>query len=84
MFGRKNQPVWRDRNGKLFCPGNHCKQECDDRCPIFLNTRGLQFLTMGRPWPAIANFKQAIELAPDFADAYNNLGAANGNVNQHK
>lgn len=79
-----DRPVWRDKTGKIFCSGDSCKQECDDRCPIFLNTRGLQFLTMGKPWPAIANFKQAIELAPDFADVYNNLGAAFGNANQHK
>ncbi len=83
---RKNadRPVWRDNTGKLFCPGDNCKQDCDDRCPIFLNTRGLQFLSMGKPWPAIANFKQAIELAPDFADAYNNMGAAQGSMNQHQ
>jgi hypothetical protein len=84
MFGKKKQPAWRDKNGKIFCPGDQCKQECDDRCPIFLNTRGLQFLSIGKPWPAIANFKQAIELAPDFADAYNNMGAAHGSMNQHQ
>ncbi len=77
-------PFWRDKTGKIFCPGDDCKAKCDDRCPIWWNTRGVKYLTTRQPFPAISNLEKAVAIAPDFAEAYNNLGAAHGAVNHHQ
>ncbi len=77
-------PTWRDKTGKIICLGDDCKAKCDDRCPIWWNTRGVKYLTTKQPFPAISNLEKAIAIAPDFAEAYNNLGAAHGAVNHHQ
>ena len=77
-------PAWRDKTGKIICPGDDCKAKCDDRCPIWWNTRGVKYLTTRQPFPAISNLEKAVAIAPDFAEAYNNLGAAHGAVNHHQ
>ena len=82
LFSRK--PVWRDRNGSIVCKGNACTKECDNRCPIWLNTVALQFLQKGDADRAIVLLTDAIEIAPDFPDLYNNLGSAYGMNNQHE
>ena len=69
----QNKPVWRDTSGKINCPGDNCSQECDDRCPIWLNTRALEKLMCSQPETAISYLKQAIEIAPDFADSKEKL-----------
>ncbi len=77
--------VWRDRYGNISCPGeNGCPRECDGSCPIWLNTQGLEKLRFGQPLEAVPLFQQAIAIAPDFADAANNLGSAYGISNQHE
>lgn len=82
LFSRK--PVWRDRNGSIVCKGNACTKECDNRCPIWLNTVALQFLQKGDADRAIVLLTDAIEIAPDFPDLFNNLGSAYGMNNQHE
>lgn len=77
-------PTWHDKTGKIICLGDDCKAKCDDRCPIWWNTRGVKYLTTKQPFPAISNLEKAIVIAPDFAEAYNNLGAAHGAVNHHQ
>lgn len=88
MFRKKKNsqkmPAWRDSNGKINCPGDNCRQECDDTCPIWLNTCALEALTQSQTETAISRLRQAILLAPDFADAYSNLGSAYGMSNRHK
>ena len=80
----QSKPVWRDSGGKINCPGDNCPQACDDTCPIWLNTCALEELTRSQPETAISYLKQAIMIAPDFADAHNNLGTAYGMSNLHK
>lgn len=88
MFWKKgkdaNKVVWRDKNGKLTCPGDNCPKECDDTCPIWLNTEGLSLMMADEPIQAAESFQQALLLAPDFADAANNLGTAYGTVGNHQ
>ena len=76
--------VWRDKDGKISCPGDLCPKDCDDTCPIWLNTCGVELLMRSQPELAIDYLKKAVALAPDFPDAYNNLGSAYGMNNQHK
>ena len=38
---KSNTPVWRNVNGQIVCPGDACAKECDDTCPIYLNTQCL-------------------------------------------
>lgn len=76
--------VWRNRHGKIVCPGDNCPQECDESCPIWLNTLGLMNLQTENYEQAIDKFKKSISIADDFIDAYNNLGVAYGMSDQHK
>lgn len=84
-FFKKKEPnvVWRDKKGNLVCPGDACPAECDDSCPIWNNTMGLQLMSLGHAEKARDEFLKAIEIAPDFADAYNNLGCLYGSYNNH-
>jgi len=89
MFWKKKKAesdsvVWRDKTGKITCPGGDCPNDCDNNCPIWLNTSGLQMLLQGRPQQSIDLFHRAIAIAPDFADAMNNLATAYGNNGQHE
>jgi tetratricopeptide (TPR) repeat protein len=45
-------------------------------CPGMLNRTGFELANMGRPEKAIAHFKQAIAVKPEFAEAHLNLGVA--------
>ncbi len=76
--------VWRDKNGKITCRGDSCPKDCDNSCPIWLNTLGLQMLQRNQPLQAIPFFQGAVTIAPDFTDAVNNLGSAYGSSNQHE
>ena len=44
--------------------------------PTLYYNVGVMNMNQGKTDEAIANFKKAIELKPDYADAYNNIGAA--------
>lgn len=75
---------WRDETGKISCKGDDCLIECDENCPIFLNTIGLSLLKEEQYENAIEAFKDALHIAPDFLDAQNNLGTTFGMCNQHQ
>lgn len=81
---KKRGPVWRNANGIIACPGDACPQECDYSCPIYLNTTGVTLLSVNKYQPAIEKLEEATVLAPDFYDAWNNLGAAFGSAGRHK
>ena len=88
MFWKKksqdNTPVWRSKSGNIECPGKRKCHNCDDTCPVWHNTRGLEKLMVRKYSQAVADFQRAIEIAPDFPDAYNNMGASYGNMNYHQ
>lgn len=78
---RKNDPnqvVWRNASGEIECPGDSCPKDCDNSCPIHLNTQAAMLLSIGMTDKAIPIFEQMIAIAPDFYDAWNNLGAVYG------
>ena len=79
LWNKKDKrPAWRDASGHIVCTGNACPKNCDRSCPIWLNTVGLEMFQRGDLQGAIIALKAAIEIAPDFQDAFNNLGAAYG------
>lgn len=84
--GKEPKPKvpWRDKTGKVTCPGDNCVAECDNSCPIWLNTIGLSMLKMKEYEKAIQAFSEALAMAPDFLDVQNNLGTAYGMNNQHQ
>lgn len=75
---------WRDNQGKVSCLGDSCPHECDNSCPIWLNTMGLSMLKIKQFEKAIEAFSRALTIAPDFLDVQNNLGTAYGMNNQHR
>ena len=88
LFNRKtnnqNSVVWRDASGKIACPGDNCPKDCDNTCPIFLNTSASMMLTIGQQDAALSVYKEIIEMAPDFYDAWNNMAAVYGGQRQYQ
>ena len=72
------RPVWIDADGNYSCPGDSCPKDCDMTCPIYINTMALMSLRMGNGNAAIDYYKKAVGIAPDFYDAWNNMGGAYG------
>lgn len=84
VFRKKSSVVWRDSNGKIRCLGDECPQKkCDDTCPIWCSTMGHTMTKMGHADKAIECFKNAINLAPDFKDAWVCLAAIHGGMGNY-
>lgn len=83
MFKKNTSVVWRDNNGKISCPGDNCPQKCDDSCPIWCQTMAITMMKMGENQKAIEEFKKALTIAPDFKDAWVNMAAIYGSMNNH-
>ena len=80
----RNKEYWRDKTGKIVCSGDDCVEECTDECPIWCNTLAANFFALGELSKAIEVLLKAVEIAPDFKDAWNNLGSMYGSLNRHK
>ena len=76
--GSSNKVVWRNAQGIITCPGDSCPKNCDDTCPIYLNTQAAMLMSIGQGAKAIPIYNKALEIAPDFYDAWNNLGGIYG------
>lgn len=81
---KATQPVWRNVNGQIACPGDVCAAECDDTCPIYLNTQCLMLKRIGETEKALELYKKALEIAPDFYDAYNNMAGIYGGQGRYQ
>ena len=79
-----NSVVWRDASGKITCPGDNCPKDCDDTCPIYLNTQAGMMCQIGMGDKAMPIFQKIIEIAPDFYDAWNNMGGVYGGQGQYQ
>jgi predicted O-linked N-acetylglucosamine transferase (SPINDLY family) len=58
--------------------------DADRRRPEYHNSLGNVYRTLGRPVDAIAEFREALRLKPDFSFAYNNLGIVLADCGQHR
>ena len=86
-FKKKNdngKVVWRNMNGQIVCPGDACPKDCDDTCPIYLNTQCAMLMQFGANDKALELYKKALEIAPDFYDAYNNMAGIYGGMGRYQ
>ena len=74
---------WRTNDGKLSCPGDSCPRDCDELCPIWCQTTAITYMQCGHHELAIEQFKKALTLAPDYKEAWCNLAAVYGTLNNH-
>lgn len=79
-----NTAVWRNAAGKIDCPGDGCMGECDDTCPIYLHTEAMMITQFGQCAKAIPFLEKALQIAPDFYDAWNNLGGIYGQLSEYQ
>lgn len=83
IFKKDTSVVWRDKNGRISCPGDHCPQNCDENCPIWCQTMAITMMNMGENAKAIEELRKAVTLAPDYKDAWVNMAAIYGSINNH-
>jgi tetratricopeptide (TPR) repeat protein len=76
--------VWRNVNGEIVCPGDACPKECDDTCPIFLNTVALSLMRIGENEKSLEVCKEILKMAPDFDEVYNNMAAIYGGEGKYQ
>ena len=67
---------WRNKDGKIQCPGDSCPAKCDNNCPVWLNQKGSELLKLQDYLHAIQYFKQAVAICSFYIDALNNMGIA--------
>ncbi len=86
LFSKKKsgKVAWRNAHGVIACPGDSCPQKCDDTCPIYLNTQAAILMSISQGEKAIPLYKTALKIAPDFYDAWNNLGAIYGQKGEYQ
>ena len=77
------RPVWRSLKGTIECPGDNCPKECDSTCPIYLNTEGAMMIQIGNYVGAIKKYEEAVAIASDFYDAWNNMASAYGSLGEY-
>ena len=70
--------VWRNEDGQIVCPGSSCPQDCGHDCPIYINTDAAMLMMNKNYTTAIELYEKAVKIAPDFYDAWNNMGGCYG------
>ena len=79
-----NQKYWLAENGTVRCLDEACPQECDMGCPIYLQTIAFEFLQTNQFDKAASYLEKAVAIEPKFAEAWNNLAACYGQLNNHQ
>ena len=78
---------WRNNNGEIVCSKEQCTLEenhCEENCPIFLQTIAQEFWQLNLLENAIQTQKKAVEIAPDFAEAWQNLASFYGSISNYE
>ena len=73
---------WRDKSGRIVCTKDDC-DGCDKDCPIYLNTVALALLKLHKYKEVIPLYEDIVNIAPDFYEAWNNMGSAYGHLSQY-
>lgn len=76
--------VWRNKQGTVECPTDVCAQECDNNCPIWMVKQSTQHFQNGEYEEALALYKKAVEIAPNYKEAWHDMGVAYGLLEKHK
>ena len=78
-------PVWRDNKGIIRCLGDNCPQKkCDETCPIWKQTIAAELMQRGSAIKALEVMESVVDIAPDFYDAWNNMGAVHGQLGSYQ
>lgn len=80
---KKQKDVWRNKDGRIECPGDNCPKSCDDTCPIWCQTLAIQQMRAGQNEAALTYFRKALTIAPDYKEAWVNLASTYGMMNNH-
>lgn len=83
VFKKSTNTPWRDKSGKLGCPGDSCPRNCDEECPIWCQTAAITCMQRGDNEGAIMKFQKALLVAPDYKEAWVNMAAIYGMGNNH-
>ena len=75
---------WRNNEGKISCPGDSCPATCDNECPIWINTQAAVLMRMEKYDEAVDLYLKVLHIAPDYKEAWNNMGIAAGNIGAHE
>ena len=75
---------WLAADGSVKCPGDSCSMDCDMRCPIYAQTLAMRHMMKNEFAEAAKKLQKAVEIEPSFADAWNNLAAAYGQMGNHR
>ena len=88
FFGKKkkgpSREVWRNERGEIACTGEYCPDGCMETCPIHMHTLAMALLRIGQPEKAASLYRKALDIAPDFYDAWNNLGMIYGGMGSYR
>lgn len=84
LYTEGQKPLWRNAEGKIECPGTEICPQCSETCPIYLNTEALKCAQNGQNEKAVYLFKKALNLAPDYYEAWNNCAAVYGFVGDYR
>lgn len=79
-----NNPVWRDPSGKIRCPGDRCPKSCDSTCPIHLFRKGKEHARAGEKSEAVSCYERAVEIAPDYYEAWDFLASTYATGHNYK
>jgi tetratricopeptide (TPR) repeat protein len=77
------QGYWRDTTGKVRCDKSTCRYMCSNDCPIHLNNCGKIKYDAYNLNKAVELLQRAVFLAPDYAEAWCNLGSAYLSLQQY-
>lgn len=80
---RDIKPLWRTNDNEISCPGDDCPVECDNRCPIWINTMVLNLFLINEYEKAIELGNNGLEIAPDYVELINNVASCYGAINNH-
>lgn len=75
---------WLAENGSVRCLDDKCPESCNMGCPIFVQTQALGHLVKNEFAEAARLLLKAVEIEPTFADAWDNLAAAYGQMGDHR
>jgi len=81
---------WRDEStNKIRCLGDNCELalkdvDCPDTCPIWAGTIARSLIAIKEYEHAIKEYRKAIEVAPDFKDAWVNTGMCYGQLKRYE
>ena len=83
LKGAELQGYWRDANGSVRCIKTICQHTCNNDCPIHLNDCGKIKFDAYNLNEAVELLQRAVFLAPDYAEAWCNLGYAYLSLQQY-